>query len=130
MELPKFEGRKPAGTRLKVNGLAGDTTRAMRLGEKVFLLVEAEVVKVSHEEDAKTDTVSRVHTGAMERAMELTDADATWARKLLDADSDARKRAEEEAAGILRLPEGDAPPELTDEAAAAIDRAKKAGEAE
>lgn len=47
--LPDFEGQHVVGTRLKMNGIAGDPLRAVKVSERVYFVIEATIEKVEHE---------------------------------------------------------------------------------
>lgn len=48
LELPEFEGIQPVGVVTKINGAGQRIRRPMHLGEKVVLVVEAEVGTIGH----------------------------------------------------------------------------------
>jgi hypothetical protein len=63
LPLPEFEGVQPVGVVTKVNGSGQRIRRAMHLGERVILVVEAEVDDVGHkrtDDGVKRDQVLKV----------------------------------------------------------------------
>lgn len=71
-ELPEFEGTRPAGTRLKINGLAPQQTSALHKGQRLVLLVVGEVNAIQFSDDAKRGLI-RVHTIGMKEAYPLAE---------------------------------------------------------
>jgi hypothetical protein len=98
-ELPEFEGVKPVGTELTFGGGSGRRTRAMRIGERIVLVVEVAVTGVEHKE-TKGGQV-RVHKLRVEDAYELGD---NRAPDLLEMLHDEYQAAEDEARGRAKLP--------------------------
>lgn len=98
-ELPEFEGVKPVGTELTFGGGSGRRTRAMRIGERIVLVVEVAVTGVEHKE-TKGGQV-RVHKLRVEDAYELGD---NRAPDLLEMLHEEYQAAEDEARGRARLP--------------------------
>lgn len=67
--LPEFEGLQPVAVVSKLNGAGQRIRRPMHLGERVLLLVEAEVAAVGH---GRTDEgVKRLHTLKVEDLWEI-----------------------------------------------------------
>ena len=102
--LSKFEGRDVLQSTIKVTNAGDGLSEAlaiepveMHLGEKRYLLIEAEVSKVNYEELKDTGTLRRVHTL---RAGVATLVDEEFAADMLDA----QRVAIEEAKGITRIP--------------------------
>lgn len=101
--LSKFEGRDVLQATIKVTNagdglseaLAIDPTE-MHLGDKVYLVIEAEVSKVNYEELKDTGTLRRVHTL---RAGVATIVDEAFAADVLER----QRVAIEEARGVHRI---------------------------
>lgn len=121
--LEVYGGRDVTQTGITMPGAAGGLRRALEIdpvvwptGEKVFLLFECEVGDLKHEviEIDKEDTgrYRRVHilkvTGA-------TVVDAEFGQEHVDQMREKIRLAEEEAAGITRIPFGDEPEDTTPE---------------
>src|ERR1051326_3111883 len=100
--LPTFDGRKVVGSRLKVNGLSASGVEILKGGQRLILLVEVEVTEIDHQLDAKVNEYVRVHKAQIQRHMPFPNQ--SEGAMLLDAEEDARLQAEEEAAGVARLP--------------------------
>lgn len=48
LQLPLFEGERPTGTSLSLNGSITRLMPGMHMGERFFLLVECEITEVAH----------------------------------------------------------------------------------
>lgn len=112
--LGKFEGKQVLGSGVKCN-LGGGLKEALtidpvklQLGERMYLVIEAEVVDVQHPKVKDTDGVRRNHVLQV-KAAAVTDRDAV--EKLLEE----QQLRIEEAKGIQRL-------QFTDELQDAHDR--------
>lgn len=118
-KLPAFEGLDIEKTRLKINGLAGDPIRALKIGESLYFLAEAEVESVNHRKriikENEQDVVihERVHTARIKRYGEF---DKSEALEILNALQEQQRRAAEEEAGISPLFGNFGPDENADDA--------------
>jgi hypothetical protein len=101
--LSKFEGRDVLQATIKVTNAGDGLSEAlgiepaeMHLGEKVYLVIEAEVSKVNYEELKDTGTLRRVHTL---RAGTATIVEPEFAVEVIEQ----QRAAIEKARGIIRL---------------------------
>lgn len=102
-ELHKFEGRQTVGCKAKITN-AGDGLSAaleiepdeLHLGQKVWLVIEGTVSKITHEEAKEGRGVIRVQSI---KAGVATLVDETLVKDVLDE----QRIAIEEAAGVTRL---------------------------
>lgn len=99
MTLSKFEKSRVVAARLKINGFGEEGDEALPLGQSKIFLVEARTYAIEHVEE-KIGVV-RVHKATILRHAEFEDVE--HARKLLDAEDERRRLAEDEAKGQIRL---------------------------
>lgn len=106
-ELGVFEGREIIGTKIAITNAGDGLSKAMAiepeqlsLGEKVYVVLEADVSKVAIEPVKDTDSVMRVQTL---RAGTATIVDAALVKEVLDE----QRIKIEEAEGVVRLDFGD-----------------------
>lgn len=104
MGLAPFEGRDVIATGVEMPGASGGLNKALAVsalelhhGEKAYLILETEVVKVRHDPVKDTDCLQRVHVLRVENA---TTIDEGAVREALDA----QVLRQEAAAGVQRLP--------------------------
>ena len=102
--LHTYEGRDVVQTSLRLVNAGDGLSKAMALdareltiGQTIYLVIEAEVAKVTHQPIADTDTLTRVHTA---RAGLATLAERATVENLLEA----QRVAQEQAEGVHRLP--------------------------
>lgn len=100
-KLPRFEGQDVIGSELKINGVNGDQIGALKEGEKLYLVIEAEVYSIEHAKEKKG--LKRLHKASMARVAKM---DIATAQSILDAAEDEERRRQEEEQGIQRLPTG------------------------
>ena len=111
-QLTPFEGRDVVGARVEIPGAAGGLREAMKVqpvefrqGRKVYVLIECTVGPVKFDpvmvkgEDMGQDL--RVH---VLRAGTAAFVDEDFAREHIDGMNEKIRLANEEAAGILRIP--------------------------
>ncbi len=112
--MPTFEGRDVVGTRVAITNAGDGLSKAMtieplelHIGDTVFIVLEGEVTKVTHDSVKDTDVLNRVQ---VIRAGVATLVDEHLVKEVLDA----QRLAIERAAGVERLDfegTGDAEPE-------------------
>lgn len=102
-ELTEFEGRDVVQSTIKVTNAGDGLSEAMsvdpiemHLGEKRYLLIEAEVHRVNYEELKDTDVLRRVHTL---KAGTATLVDDEYARELIEK----QRKAILAAKGVVEL---------------------------
>lgn len=135
--LEVYEGRDVVQSAIELPGAAGGLRRALeidpilwRQGERAFLLFEVDTKKIRYEpitiEKEDTGKNRRVHIFGVEAA---TVVDEEFARDHINAMREKIRLAEEDAAGITRIPFGDEPeasgPEPGSLAAEAADMAER-----
>lgn len=103
-KLSKFEGRSVDATAIRVVKAGDGLSTALQvapqqfaLGDTVYLVLEAEVSKVHHEEIKDTGSLRRVHTLSVETATIVE-------QHLVGEVIDEQKRLIEETLGVQRLP--------------------------
>lgn len=104
LELPDFEGIRPVGVITKVNGTGERIGRAMRHGERVVLLVEAEVIDVHHPRTKAGIKRSQVLT-----ALDLYELEGKPGRRILSAAKQAYRVGDDMRHGRLPGVLGDRP---------------------
>lgn len=107
VDLGTFDGRDVLGTTIAVTGAGDGLSQALRLdptvlhiGEKVFVVLEAEVVKVRHEGIKDTEALTRVH---MVRAGTAALVDESEISEMLERQRERLRLAQEKKDGIQRL---------------------------
>jgi hypothetical protein len=105
--MQTFEGRDVIASSVAITNAGDGLSKALqvepgelRLGDKVFIVLEAEVTKVRYEEVKDTDTLRRVHTCRTDTA---TFVDEELVAQVLDE----QRRKIEKAQGVERLPIND-----------------------
>lgn len=96
--LPLFEKQRVNTARLKVNGIAGNPGRALNIGERVSLVVEAEIYAVEHTESK--DGIERLHKAFITDYGEM---DRMEAQQLLAGLEEQRRAAFEQENGIVPM---------------------------
>lgn len=116
--LTPFEGVDVIGAKIKITNAGDGLSEALSVepqafhhGEKLYVVLEVEVAKVTHTDVKDTGSLMREHTL---KASGATIVDATLVADLIAAQREVILRAKEDAAGIQRLPmEEDTGPDLT-----------------
>lgn len=98
LKLPKFEGQPVNVTKLKVNGIAGNPSRAFKVGDVLYLLTEVVIDAVEHVE--REGLLTRLHKARIRQYGEM---DPTEANDTLVGMQEAARRAAEDEAGIVPL---------------------------
>lgn len=118
-KLHRFEGREVIGTKIAITGAGDGLSEAMsiepeelRLGEKVFVVLEAEVSKITHTQVKDTDSLIRVQNL---KAGVATLVDEDMVADVLAEQREKNRRAAEEKAGVTRLDFGDGADDEGDE---------------
>lgn len=114
--LAKFEGREVIGTQIAITNAGDGLSKAMsiepeqlKLGETVYIVLEATVSKITMQEVKDTRSLLRVQT--------LKAGTATLVDEELVSEVLEEQRVKlEEAEGVVRLDFGDKPEEADDEA--------------
>lgn len=104
MSMPKFEGRTVAGGRLKLNGLAEDVYDPLKSGQKIYVVIEADIDAVDHVQQSKGETLIRVHKAKIVRSGAI---DTDTAIAILNQAEEQRAEHADRAAGREPLPLGD-----------------------
>lgn len=115
-ELDQFEGQRPGGTRLKLNGFAPQRTSPLHEGDEIVVLVRAKVKKVTFNRDAKVGLL-REHTAKIVEAYQVPDGEQHSANEWLQDHRIAHKVAMDRLAGQLSIDEEPTEEELRDEEA-------------
>lgn len=104
MTLTQYEGRDVAQATIRLTNAGDGLSQAMGIdpaeyhhGEKLYLVIEAEVAKVTYDTIRDTDLLARVHTL---RAGVSTIVDEAFAKDVLEE----QRIALEKAKGVTRLP--------------------------
>lgn len=105
LELPEFEGVIPVGVLTTLTGASQRINRPIHHGDKLVLLVEAELVDVRHPKTK--DGVKRKQVLSVVDFYEL---DGTKGKELLVAEREAYRVAEDERQGRAGLPFENPPP--------------------
>lgn len=110
--LTDFDGLPVRQASLSLTGAGDGLSEAMKTaprelhhGETIYIVYEAQVVKVRHDQIDKDDPdmgLVRVH---MAKAATATIVDEAFAGEVITAQKLANEKARDEAAGVLRLPE-------------------------
>lgn len=101
LELPEFEGLKPVGVVTKLTGAGERIGRAMHHGERVVLLVEAELVDVRHPKTKDGIKRHQVLTVA-----DLYEIEGPAGKRLLTAQREAYRLADDQRHGRKVLTDG------------------------
>lgn len=99
--LPRFEGNDVVGARLKINGLGEDLDEALKVGDRVYFCIEAEVYDVGHSKEKKGGAFMRTHKAAIIRTGLM---DAREAAQLLEAEAERRAMERDQREGKQALP--------------------------
>ena len=106
--LTPFEDRDVAAASIKITNAGDGLSEALAIapaeyhqGDRVYVVLETEVAKVTYEPIRKSDDLRRVHTL---RAGVGTIVDEALVRKVVETQRKANTLAREAAAGVVRLP--------------------------
>lgn len=104
MGMTPFEDHDVIASGVELPGASGGLNKALRVnglelhhGETAYLIIEAKVVKVRHDEVKDTAALERVHVLKVQNATTIDEASV---RDALDA----QVKRQEQAAGVHRLP--------------------------
>lgn len=97
-DLPDFEGQKPVGVQTSISGTGQRITRPLHIGQRVILVVEAEVSGVNHKESGG---LKRIQTLAVK---DLYEAEGKDGAKLLSGMKLRAKKSEDARSGKLAIP--------------------------
>lgn len=100
LQLPLFEGERPTGTELTLSGKIDRLTGPLHIGDKVFVLVEAEITSVDHKR-GKGETVVRSHKAAIDDGFLLDPEEAAFRLHELEEE---HRAAVDDAMGRMQLP--------------------------
>lgn len=101
LELPEFEGLLPVGVVTKLTGAGERITRAIHHGERVILLVEAELVDIAH---PKTKDGIKRHQKLS--VADLYEVEGAEGKRLLTHMREAYRMADDQRHGRLPLADG------------------------
>lgn len=94
--LPEFEGLIPVGVVTRLNGAGERITRALHYGDRVVLLVEAEVTNVGHGKTSQG--MKRIHTLT---ALDLYELEGRAGRRILNAAKQSYRLADDQRHGKI-----------------------------
>ena len=107
-KLGKFEGQNVLTTSIAIRNAGDGLSKAMAvdpekltLGQRLFVIIETEVVDVHHKPVVNTNGLERVHVC---RAVSATTTDEDLVRDQLDEQAERIQLAREEEEGVQRLP--------------------------
>lgn len=125
--LTEFEGTDVIAAGIEISNSAGGLNDAMKVapveyhkGQKLRVLLDVEVTKIRFESIKDSDCLRRVHVASATAAMVVAD---DFGQKEMAANADRIQKMKEDAAGIVRLPMGEAMEEAHDAGDHAEERA-------